>query len=594
MPGRSRGAVSDCIVPRKSASLQFRFRNSAKRTGLRVLKAIQIICALVLAGSILVELATTVNRTAGGSGPMLSAANRNKILLLTVGSEPKTLDPAITDTDPEGKIEEAIFEGLVITDPKDGYKQIPAVAESWEHNDDYSVWIFHLRANAKWSNGDPVTAQDFAFSIKRVLTASLGAPFSEYFSVIKGAKEYLAGETADFDQVGVKVLDPRTLRFDLVGPDPYFTALLTLQPFQPVHPPTILKFGKIGQRDTRWIEPRNFVGNGPFVLKSWRENDVIEVVKSPTYWDAERVKLNGINFYSIESYDTTERAFRAGQLHKTEFLPLGKIPYFRRTEPEVLRIAPYLAVYFYILNVEHKPLDNPKVRLALNLAVDRESLVRNVLRGSEQAATGFIPPGLSEYPTTQQVAYNPEQARKLLAEAGYANGHGFPKLKIFTNTGEHHRLIAEAIQQMWRQELNIAIGLENQEWKVYLDTLIKKRFDIGRRGWVGIPDPAFFLKIWTAANVNNSSGWASVRYDSLLAKADRTGDLNERLTLYHQAEDLLLSESVMIPIFWYTSNHLVHPSVTGWYPNIVDDHPYKFIDLKPLEETPDTRLSKNP
>jgi oligopeptide transport system substrate-binding protein len=559
-----------------------------------VLKAIQIICALALASSIFMGLAATTNHTAGRSGPMLSAANRNKILLLTVGSEPKTLDPALTDTDPEGKIEEAVFEGLVITDPKDGYKQIPAVAESWEHNDDCSVWTFHLRAEAKWSNGDPVTAEDFVFSIRRVLTPSLGAPFSEYFFVIKGARAYLTGKTTDFDQVGVKALDPHTLRFDLTGPDPYFTALLTLPPFQPVHPPTILKFGKIGQRDTKWTEPRNFVGNGPFVLKSWRENDVIEMVKSPTYWDAQSVKLNGINFYSIESYDTTERAFRAGQLHKTEFLPLDKIPYYRRTEPEVLQIAPYFAVYFYILNVEHKPLDNPKVRLALNLAVDRESLVRNVLRGSEQAATGFIPPGLSEYPVARQAAYDPDRARQLLAEAGYPNGRGFPKLKIFMNTGEHHQMIAEAVQQMWHQELNIGIGLENQEWKVYLDTLIKKHFDIGRRGWVGIPDPAFFLKIWTATNVNNSSGWASVRYDSLLAKADRTGDLNERLALYHEAEDLLLSESVMIPIFWYTSNHLVHPSVTGWYPNIVDDHPYKFIGLKPLDEMPDTKLSKNP
>jgi oligopeptide transport system substrate-binding protein len=430
--------------------------------------------------------------------------------------------------------------------------------------------------------------------VKRVLTASLGAPFSEYFFVIKGAREYLGGQIQDFDQVGMKALDPYTLRFDLTGPDPYFLALLTLQPFQPVPPRTILKFGSIGQRDTKWTEPDRFVGNGPFVLKSWRENDVIEVVKSPTYWDADKVKLNGINFYSIESYDTTERAFRAGQLHKTEFVPLDKIPFYRRTEPEVLQIAPYLAVYFYILNVTHKPLDDPKVRLALNLAVDRESLVRNVLRGGEQAATGFIPPGFSEYPVARRIAYDPVRARQLLAEAGYPDGHGFPKLNIFMNTSEHHRMIAEAIQQMWRQELNIDIGLENQEWKVYLDTLNKKQFDIGRRGWVGIPDPAFFLKIWTAGNANNSSGWTNARYDALLTEADHTGDLDRRITLLHQAEDVLLSESVMIPIFWYTSIHLVHPSVTGWYPNVVDDHPYKFVDLKSPEELSDLKLLQEP
>lgn len=557
-------------------------------------KTLGITVALVLGISVLIGLTSTVGSTAKHGGPMLAAANRHKILLVTVGSEPKTLDPGLTDTDPEGKIEEALFEGLVITDPKDGSKQIPGSAAAWEHNSDYSVWTFHLRTNGKWSNGDPVTADDFLFSVKRVLTASLGAPFSEYFFVIKGAREYLGGQIQDFDQVGMKALDPYTLRFDLTGPDPYFLALLTLQPFQPVHPRTILKFGSIGQRDTKWTEPDRFVGNGPFVLKSWRENDVIEVVKSPTYWDADKVKLNGINFYSIESYDTTERAFRAGQLHKTEFVPLDKIPYYRRTEPEVLQIAPYLAVYFYILNVTRKPLDDPKVRLALNLAVDRESLVRNVLRGGEQAATGFIPPGFSEYPVAHRIAYDPGRARQLLAEAGYPDGHGFPKLNILMNTSERDRTIAEAIQQMWRQELNIDIGLENQEWKVYLDTLNKKRFDIGRRGWVGIPDPAFFLKIWSAGNANNSSGWTNARYDDLLTEADHTGDLNRRIALLHQAEDVLLSESIMIPIFWYTSIHLVHPSVTGWYPNVVDDHPYKFVDLKSPEELSDLKLLQEP
>jgi oligopeptide transport system substrate-binding protein len=392
----------------------------------------------------------------------------------------------------------------------------------------------------------------------------------------------------------MSVVDPHTLRFDLVGPDPYFTGLLTLQPFQPVHPTTIQKFGRIDQRDTKWTEPGKFVGNGPFVLKSWRENDVIEVVKSSTYWDAAGVKLNGINFYSVESYDTSERAFRAGQLHKTEYVPLDKIPHYRREEPEVLHVAPYLAVYFYILNVAHKPLDDPKARLALCLAVDRESLVRNVLRAGEQSATGFVPPGFSEYPVAQQITYDPDRARRLLAEAGYPDGHGFPKLNIFMNTSERHRTIAEAIQQMWRQELNIDVGLENQEWKVYLETLSKKHFDIGRRGWVGIPDPAFFLKIWTADNANNASGWSSARYDALLAEADHTGDLKRRLALYHEAEDMLINESVLIPIFWYTSAHLIHPSVTGWYPNIVHDHPYKFVDLKPLEKMSEPKLSENP
>lgn len=287
-------------------------------------RALGITITVALGISIFFGLAGTVGKTAKRDGPMLAEANRQKILLVTVGTEPKTLDPGTTEGVPEGEVEEAIFECLALSDPEDGTKYIPGVAESWEHNDDYSVWTFHLRTNAKWSNGDPVTADDFVFSVKRVLNASLGSPFSDYFFVIKGAREYLNGEINDFDQVGAKALDLHTLRFDLVGPDPYFLALVTLQAFQPVHPPTILKFGSIGERDTKWTDPNHFVGNGPFVLKSWRVNDVIEVVKSPTYWDAESVKLKGINFYSIESLDTAERAFRVGQLHKTEYVPGDK------------------------------------------------------------------------------------------------------------------------------------------------------------------------------------------------------------------------------------------------------------------------------
>jgi oligopeptide transport system substrate-binding protein len=225
----------------------------------------------------------------------------------------------------------------------------------------------------------------------------LGAPLADYLFVIRGAREYLSGDIHDFNQVGVQALDLHTVRFDLIGPDPYFLALVNLGTFLPLHAPTVLRFGTIGQRDTKWTLPENFVGNGPFVLKSWRKNDVIEVVKSPTYWDADRVRLNGINFYSIESIETADRAFRAGQLHITAFVPLDRIPFYRREEPEILQISPYLGVYFYLFNVTRKPLDDPKVRLALSLAVDRESLVRNVLRANQIAATGYVPPGIRDY-----------------------------------------------------------------------------------------------------------------------------------------------------------------------------------------------------
>ena len=357
---------------------------------------------------------------------------------------------------------------------------------------------------------------------------------------------------------------------------------------------TVLKFGTIDQRDTKWTAPENFVGNGPFVLKSWQKNDVIEVVKSRSYWDADRVRLNGINFYSIESISTADRAFRAGQLHITWSVPLDLIPYYRRKEPEILQISPLLAVYFYTLNVTRKPLDDPRVRLALSLAVDRESLVRDVLRANQISASGFIPPGIRDYPINHQIAYDPDRARQILAQAGYPGGHGFPKLNILMNTSESHRTIAEAIQQMWREELNIDVGIQNQEWKVFLDSVDHKHYEIARSGKSGIPDPAAFLRGWTTGSADNASGWANTEYDNLLSESDQTGDLNERLALLHQAEDLFLSQSAVIPIYWYTSCYLLHPSVFGWYPNAVDIHPYKFVDLKPLEEFRGMKLSKDP
>jgi oligopeptide transport system substrate-binding protein len=394
--------------------------------------------------------------------------------------------------------------------------------------------------------------------------------------------------------VGVKVVDRRTLHFELVGPDPYFTALVVHHAFFPVHPPTILKFGTIGQRDTNWTRPGNLVSNGAFVLKTWRKNDVIEVVKSPTYWDEALVKLHGIHFYSIEDLNTEDRAFRAGQLHLTASVPLDKVPYYRREAPTLLRIAPYLGVYFYVLNVTEKPLDDPRIRLALSLAVDRESLVRNILRANQEAASGLIPPGISDYSVAHRIGYDSERARQLLAQAGYPDGHGFPVLRIFINTSEAHRTIAEAIQQMWKDELNINVRIENQEWKVYLETLSKKHFDIGRVGWIGDLFPESFLRIWKTESPNNFAGWNNPEYDNLLARVDRTGDLGQRVDLVHQAEDLLLRESPLIPIYWYSSLHLVHPSVAGWYPNVLDDHPYKFIDLEPLDDLKELKLSKNP
>jgi oligopeptide transport system substrate-binding protein len=510
----------------------------------------------------------------------IDEANRHKTLLLNVGSEPRTLDPQLLQGVPERKIANALFEGLVADDPNDSSHQLPGVADRWEHNADASDWTFHIRENAKWSNGDPVTAYDFVFSIRRELSPRLGAPFADYFYLLLGGEDFHSGKITDFSKVGVKALNAQTLELQFSGPIPYLLSELTNPSWFPVHPATILRFGKIDQRETKWTLPGNIVGNGPFQMKIWKKNDVIEVVKSPTYWDAPNVKLNGINFFAIEDGNTMDRAFRAGQLHATNDVPLDKIPQYRRSRSSVMRIEPFLGTYCYKLNTSRKPLDNPKVRLALNLAIDRQAIVQNVLRGDQKAATGFTPAGFAGYPALSLINYDPIRARQLLAEAGYPNGTGFPKFNILINTSESHRTVAEAVQQMWKEELNIDVGIENQEWKVYVDSLNRANYDIGRLGWTAAyMDPLAFLSIWTTDNGNNHTHWSSAEYDNLLHKASQTSDPQERLAILHHAEEVFLSEPPVVLVYWYTRTYLLDPSVKGWNPLVQDYHPYKWMDL---------------
>jgi oligopeptide transport system substrate-binding protein len=549
------------------------------------MKKLILLATLLIVGGLLWLGAGRTTATTTAYSPTLQEANRNKILLTTVGSEPRTLDPQASQGVTEHHIIMSMIEGLVAPSIDDQAKVVPGMADRWQHNEDYSVWTFHIGEDRKWSNGDPVTAQDFVFSYQRMLTASFGAQYSDNLFILKGAEDYYRGKITDFDQVGVKALDPHTLRIELVGPTPYLLSLVQHDSWLPVNPKAILKFGNIDTRDSKWTRAENYIANGPFKMKSWRPNDVIEVVRNPLYWDAANVKLNGINFYSIENGNTQERAFQAGQLHMTDQIPLDKVPYYRRKHPELIRIDPYEGVYFYRINVARKPLDDPKVRLALNLSVDREAIVKNILREDQKPATGYTPPGMGDYQPLDRMHYDPARARQLLAEAGFPNGKGFPKFTIHFNTMESHRAIAEAIQQMWKEELNIDVGLENQEWKVYLDTQNNKNYDLSRSGWIGdFMDPVTFLSMWTAGNGNNNTNWGNPKFDAFIEQATRTGDPKARLEILHQAEDLFLSESPVVPISWSNNAYLLQPSVQNWKPLVLGNHNYKYIDLKSEQE----------
>ncbi len=501
------------------------------------------------------------------------------ILHIANGSEPEDIDPHITTGVTEFAIQMALFEGLVSEDPVDLHP-VPGVAESWEISDDGLVYTFHFR-DAKWSNGDPVTAKDFELSYKRALSPAMGNEYAYMLFYLENGEAYFKGEIDDFSDVGATALDDKTLELRLHSPTPFFLSLLTHHSWYPVHIASVLAHGELDSRSNKWTRPKNFVGNGPFVLKDWVVNHVLTVEKNPLYWDAEQVSLKEIRFYPIESLDTEERAFRAGQIHKTNKLPLNKIPVYIENQDPNLLTAAYLGNYHYILNTDRPPLDDVRVRRALNMSIDRDSIVKNVTRGGEVPAYSLVPPDCAGYNSRYKIEYNPEKARQLLAEAGYPNGEGFPSFSILYNTLESHKTIAEAIQQMWKENLGIEVGLENQEWKVYLNSKTQGDFDIARYGWIGdYVDPNTFLDLFLSYGGNNDTNWGSEKYDSLIQAAGRETDPERRYEYFQQAEEILLEELPFVPVYYYTTVYLLDPRVKGWYPNILDHQPYKYVHFE--------------
>ncbi len=516
----------------------------------------------------------------GGGDRAADTAAQNGILLIGNGAEPLSLDPHLVTGVPENRILTSLIEGLIAYHPTDDEEPEPGVAESWEHNEDFTVWRFNLRDDARWTNGDPVTAQDFLYSWQRMLSPALGAQYAEMLYVIRNAEAFHQGRITDFGQVGARAIDPRTLEVTLQGSTPHFLSMLKHYSFYPVNPRAVEQFGGMTERSNAWSTTENYVGNGPFRLAQWTTNQIIRVEKNPDYWDADRVQLNEIQFFPIDNVNSEETAFRAGRLHITSTVSPDRIPAFRESNPDELRIDPYLGNYFLRINVTRAPFDDPRVRTALNLAVDRRLLVDRVTQGGQAPASGFVPPGLDNYPVSERVEFDPERARQLLADAGFPGGRGFPTKEILINTSESHRKIAEAIQAMWRQHLGIDVGIYNQEWKVYLDSQSNLDYDLSRAGWIAdYPHPMTFLEIFTSGNGNNDTGWSNSRFDALIRQAQAAGNEELRLRLMQEAEDILMTELPIIPIYWYTNTYLMDTRVQGWNPTLLNNHPYKYVSF---------------
>ena len=506
----------------------------------------------------------------GSSEREIDRSAREGILLVGNGVEPQTLDPHVAVGSPEFAIMGTLLEGLVRSNPEDAMNPLPGVAESWEHNEDYTRWIFHLRDDARWSDGDPVTAKDFVYSWRRALTPALGSENAEALYLVKNAERFNKGEIADPDQLGVHALDEHTLDVELEAPSPYFLFQLDGFVYLPVKQDVVEKFADMASRQNAWSNAGNFVGNGPFVLTDWQTNQLIDVKKNPQYWDAGSIKLEGIRFLPIENAKTEENSFFDGRLHLTSTIAPDRFEYLRDTRPQVVQSLPSLRNYFYYLNITRKPLDDLRVRKALSLALDRELLVSRVTKSGEVAAGGLSPPGFADFTASNSLAFDPEEARRLLAEAGYPGGQGFPKLEILINTSEAHRKIAEAIQEMWRQNLGVEIGIYNQEWKVYLDNLTGGHFDMARAGLnIGNPDAYDFLRAFETGGNRNFSGWSSAEFDSLLGQAQLEGDPARRNALLQRADQIINDDLPVIPIYWPRRNFLMQEMVKGYTPTLL-------------------------
>ena len=506
----------------------------------------------------------------------------NQVLFYGNGDEPKSVDPQITTGSPESNIILSLFEGLVRKDHA-SLEPKPAVAESWRISEDGTVYTFNLRKSAKWSNGEPLTAQDFVKSWKRALTPTLANEYAYMMFYVKNAEAYYKGEITNFDEVGVSAVGDHTLVVTLNYPAQFFLQLLDHHSYYPVHIPTIAKHGALDDPNSRWVLPENFVGNGPFTLKRWEINSVLEVVKSETYWDKDNIHLQAVQFLPIEDKQAEERAFRSGRVHVTNTpqLDIEKISVYKEKYPEQIRITPTYTSYYYEFNVNKKPFNDARVRKAFAYAIDRELLVNRVSKGGEVPAYSLIPHDPQGYSPKQYFEFDVEKAQALLAEAGYPNGEGFPVMSLLYNTNDNHRKVALAVQQMLKSNLNVDIQLENKEWKVYIDAKKNLHHDIARAGWLAdYLDASNFFDILLSYSGNNNTGWVNSVYDQLMADVTKESDSQKRFALFEQANQLLAEEMPVIPIYYYADINLVHPSVKNWPDNVLHFHPFKYVKLE--------------
>ncbi|WP_153446764.1 ABC transporter substrate-binding protein [Vibrio algicola] len=488
------------------------------------------------------------------------------------GAEVASIDPQKTEGVPESNVIRDLFEGLVVQDG-DG-NVVPGVAETWETTDNKN-FTFHLRKDAKWSNGDPVTADDFVFAFQRAVDPATASPYAWYLEMttMKNAAKIISGK-ADKSTLGVKALDANTLEVSLESAVPYFVKMMGHTTVMPVNKKVVEKYGD------QWTKAENFVGNGAYVLNKWVLNERMELVRSKTYWDDKDTIINKVTYLPIESQVAEMNRFLSGELQMTDELPNEHFKNLQKEHPEDLKVVGNLCSYYYGFNNQKPPFDDVRVRKALSYTIDRDVMTKILLGQGQKPAYTLTPeivadfhPALPEYAKWTQKE-RIAKAKELLKEAGFDKSNPL-KFTLLYNTDDNHKKNAVAIASMWKKSLGVTVTLENQEWKTYLDTRRQGDFEVTRAGWCGdYNEASAFLSLMQSNNSSNDPRYHSKEYDAVMAKALASTSDAERADLYAQAETLLARDMPIAPIFQYVKARLVSPLVGGFPENNAEDKIY--------------------
>lgn len=502
-------------------------------------------------------------------------------LVIANGAEPGSLDPATSKGLEELRIVMAMWEGLMRMDPQTALP-IPGLAERHEISPDGKVYTFHLRADAKWSTGGRITAHDFVYSWLRVLNPVTASEYAGQLFYVKNAEAYFNRTITNADEVGVQALDDQTLRVELTNPTPFFLGLCAFQTLSVVPRDVIDRHGD------DWMSVRPLPVSGPYQLERWTLSDRVRLRANPHYWDAANTRCQVVDLLPIRSASTAFNLYERGKLDiiwDKELIPSELFPVLK-SRPDFNSFS-YLGTYFLRFNVTRPPLNNPLVRRALAMCIDKQRLVDKILMTGEKIGSHFVPPGTANCRSPEGLAFDPAGARQLLKEAGFEGGKGLRSIEYLFESvsggGSVHSKIAVELQEMWQRELGIKVELRQMEKQVYLAAQRGLDYDVSRSTWIGdYNDPNTFLDLFRANNGNNRTGWKNPRYDELMEQASRITDLKQRAELLREAEVILVRDDPpIVPIYFFSGfNYHDRDRVTGIYGNVLDSHPINAIAVR--------------